>query len=64
MRRAPGYPILAQTLVGRFEGGTRDWLVAFGPAGSVVGSPGDRLAIYRGPRPGEGFQPLSAQSMR
>jgi hypothetical protein len=64
MRRAPGYPILAQTLVGRFEGGTRDWLVAFGPAGSVVGSPGDRLAIYRGPRPGEGFQPLSVQSMR
>jgi hypothetical protein len=61
LRRPHGYPSLAQVVIGRFEPGTRDALVAFEPTSDGAG---DRLAIHRGPGTGELFRPLSTQNMR
>ena len=65
LRNAPGYPTLAQSVFGRFDGGRRDRIVAFQPTPFGLSVfPGERLAIHRGPGTGEAFAPLSAQNMR
>ncbi len=53
--KASSLPRLAGTLVGRFDGGTRD---------VIVGLPDDRLVVLRAAQSRRGLDPLSAQNMR